>query len=73
MITMRNKSSLIKKISNIIKAMPDTYSLLGNDYSRFVIHKRAQDVMKENWSSVGERLGNAIAKVDNATKETKPR
>jgi len=58
-------------IQKAVNAMPDVYSLKGNDYSQFVVRKSARDVMTENWANIGKRLGKAINKVGHEAKKTK--
>lgn len=64
-------SKLRKFTIEVVNAMPDVYSLRGNDYSQFVIHKNAQEIMEENWLNIGQRLNEAIVKAGNEAKETK--
>jgi hypothetical protein len=47
----------------IISAIPEVFSLRGNDYSSFVVKGGADTIMRNNWKGVGKRLNNAITKV----------
>lgn len=68
---LQKKHRLVATIVDVLNSMPDVYSLKANDYSQFVIHKNARDIMEENWLNIGERLGVAINKVGNEAKKIK--
>lgn len=53
----------------IINAIPEIFSLRGNDYSSFVVKGGAGEIMRKNWYNVGHRLSDAAAKVEKNVKK----
>ena len=47
----------------VIAAIPEVFSLRGNDYSHFVVKGGATEMLRNNWIGVGVRMNNAITKV----------
>lgn len=55
----------MKNRHKLLEAMVRIFSLRGNDYTRFLVNKNASEVMRENWSRLGERLKESALKIDN--------
>lgn len=53
----------------IISAIPEIFSLRGNDYSSFVVKGGAGETMRKNWDNLGHRLSDAAAKVEKNVKK----
>lgn len=47
----------------VLKAIPEVFSLRGNDYGRFVVKGGAGQMMRDNWAGVGARMTEAIVTV----------
>ena len=47
----------------VLVTIPEIFSLRGNDYSHFVIKGGAAELLRNNWTGVGVRMNNAVAKV----------
>lgn len=51
-------------LSKLLKAFPAVFSLRpSSDYSEFLVHKTAGEIMRDNWVGVGRRMDGAIKKV----------
>ncbi len=50
---------------SVISTIPSVFSLPSKaDYSHFVIRDGAEGMMRDTWTSIGERLNTAISKVE---------
>jgi hypothetical protein len=49
--------------TKVIAAIPEIFSLRGNDYSSFVVQGGAEEMMRKNWEGIGRNLSGAIIKV----------
>lgn len=47
----------------VITAIPEVFSLRGNEYGHFVVKGGATEMLRNNWIGVGVRMNNAITKV----------
>lgn len=47
----------------VIPTIPEVFSLRGNDYSQFVVRGGASGMIRQTWSTMGNRLRNAAAEV----------
>lgn len=47
----------------VLKAIPEVFSLRGNDYGRFVVKGGAGQMMRDTWAGVGAHMNEAITKV----------
>lgn len=56
----------------ILNAIPSVFSLRPNsDYSSFVVHGSATEMMRASWTRVGRQLSDSIAKVDRDVQKQK--
>ena len=51
------------KTKHLLPAIPQVFSLRGNDYSSFVVHGGASAMMRDTWIAIGQRLNKAANKV----------
>ncbi len=49
--------------TRVLKAIPEVFSLRGNDYSRFVVKGGAARMMCDTWAGVGAHMNQAVTKV----------
>jgi hypothetical protein len=49
--------------TRVLKAIPEVFSLRGNDYGRFVVKGGAAQMMRDSWAGVGAHMSQAVAKV----------
>lgn len=49
--------------TRVLKAIPEVFSLRGNDYGRFVVKGGAAQMMRDSWAGVGVHMNQAITKV----------
>jgi hypothetical protein len=51
--------------SKILSSLPRIYSLsLNSDYTRFIPKESVEELTKQRWEKIGERLYRAIEEVD---------
>ena len=56
--------------SKILQALPTVFSLRSNsDYSKFVQHNNAGEMMRDTWLGMGKRLTDSIVKVGRDVKK----
>lgn len=55
----------------IVKALPEVFSLKGNDYGHFVVKGGAEQMMREAWTGVGTRLSAAMTTVGSSLPKEK--
>lgn len=48
----------------VLRAIPEVFSLRGNDYSSFVVKGGAEQMMRDAWVGVGQRMLSSMSKVD---------
>jgi hypothetical protein len=49
--------------TRVLKAIPEVFSLRGNDYGRFVAKGGAAQMMRDSWEGVGAHMTQAVTKV----------
>lgn len=58
-------------MSRLLEALPEVFSLRGDDYSRFVVRGGAAQMMRDTWAGVGSHMHGAVAKVGGQALERK--
>lgn len=49
--------------TRVLRAIPEVFSLRGNDYGRFVVQGGAAQMMRDTWAGVGVHMNQAITAV----------
>lgn len=52
------------KTYKILRAIPEVFSLAGNDYTQFIVRADPSVMMRDSWMRVGMHLGQAMASVE---------
>lgn len=52
------------KTYKVLRAIPEVFSLAGNDYTPFIVGADPAVMMRDSWVRVGAHLGHAIASVE---------
>ena len=52
------------KTYKVLRAIPEVFSLAGNDYTHFIVRADPSVMMRDSWMRVGMHLEQAIASVE---------